>query len=104
LVIEFDQGGAVRVEDAHIKVSAEPTASHGLADLILTSDIEQLRVTATTTDETSSVIAKRTVRTTLHYDGTSYGSNFDRDFWQPASLSGKHAPFTPPVTSEPVER
>ena len=75
------QKGSVS-ESAHMTIAVEKTTSHGFADLSISARVKR------TQDDGSDFkkLGTRNVRTMLHYDGTSYGSDTFRDLWYPASL------------------
>ncbi|KVL23782.1 hypothetical protein [Burkholderia cepacia] len=66
--------GDTLTESAHMTIAVERTSSHGFADLSITARVDPPRNKD-----------KRQIRTTVRYDGKSYGIDMFRTFWYPPS-------------------
>ncbi|AOR69746.1 multidrug ABC transporter ATPase [Burkholderia stabilis] len=69
--------GDASSEDARMTIAVEKTSSHGFSDLSITAHITKSQ----RKDREYSVTGKRTARTTVHYDGKTYGIDMFRNFW-----------------------
>ncbi|CAG9248779.1 ABC-type multidrug transport system, ATPase and permease component [Burkholderia cepacia] len=67
--------GDTLTESAHMTIAVEKTSSHGFADLSITARVDPPRNKD-----------KRQIRTTVRYDGKSYGIDMFRTFWYPPSV------------------
>ncbi|WP_416269977.1 multidrug ABC transporter ATPase (plasmid) [Burkholderia cepacia] len=67
--------GDTLTESAHMTIAVERTSSHGFADLSITARVDPPRNKD-----------KRQIRTTVRYDGKSYGIDMFRTFWYPPSV------------------
>ena len=75
--------GDATSEDARMTIAVEKTSSHGFADLSITAHITKSQ----RKDREYSDTGKRTARTTVHYDGKTYGIDMFRNFWySPAAM------------------
>ncbi|KVH29924.1 hypothetical protein [Burkholderia cepacia] len=67
--------GDTLTETAHMTIAVEKTSNHGFADLSITARVDPPHNKN-----------KRLIRTTVRYDGRSYGIDMFRTFWYPPSV------------------